>query len=241
MKRIITATFIFLSLSTVAKAQVSVGVEAGATYNTMSQYINGVDRDTEGQVGFRGGFNVNIPFGETSKFHLQPAVIFDASSGSKSTYSSQSATGTGIPVYENDMRHYRINQINVPIYFVYKAGDPIYDESHFFIGVGPSVSFTVGGSLHQIYSNALNGRERVRDNDLPLQIGTGTYKDIAPFNIGGSVMLGYEFKSGLYVKGHYTHSINNMHSMADTKNKMIAAQAGLTVGIFFKKFEKYKY
>lgn len=241
MKRTFIASLVLLSFSFLSKAQVSLGVEAGATYNTLSQHINGVDRATEGQFGFRGGFNVNIPFGETSRFHLQPAVVFDANSGSKSSYSGQSATGAGIPVYETDMRHYRVNQVNVPLYLVYKAGDPVYDEDHFFIGIGPSVSFTVGGRLHQVYSNALNGRERVQDNDLPLNVGTGMYQDFARFNIGGSVMLGYEFGSGLYVKGHYTHNINNMHPLADTKNRMQAAQAGLTVGIFFKKFQRYKY
>ncbi|HLU18018.1 MAG TPA: porin family protein [Edaphocola sp.] len=241
MKRIILGACALFGLSATAQAQMSIGIEAGATYNTLTQVINGVDRDTEGQVGARGGIIFNIPLGESSRFHLQPSLIYDAGSGSKSDYSSQTATGSGVPVYERDMRHYRINQVNLPIYLVYKFGDPIYDENHFFIGLGPSFSYTVGGRLHQIYSNWFNGRERTKDNDLPINVGEGTYKDYKEFNVGASVTLGYEFKPGIYVKGHYTYNFLNMHPLASSKNEMQAMQAGLTVGFFFKKFERYKY
>ncbi|OJV56028.1 MAG: hypothetical protein BGO31_18305 [Bacteroidetes bacterium 43-16] len=241
MKRILAATAICVAISMAAQAQVSVGLEAGATYNTLSQYIKGENRDTEGNVGFRAGFNVNIPLGEESRFHLQPALIFDGNSGSSSTYSAQSRTGAGIPFFESDSRDYRINQLQVPVMFLFKAGDPVYDKEHFFFGLGPTFAFTFSGRYHQVYSNALNGSERVKDVDAPLRIGSGNYEDYARFNIGGGAVIGYEFKSGIYLKGHYNYFFNNMHPLADSKNKMHATQAGLTLGFFFKKFEQYKY
>lgn len=241
MKRIFAATAICVAISTAADAQVSVGLEAGATYNTLTQYIKGENRDTEGKVGFRGGFNVNIPLGQESMFHLQPGLIFDGNSGSSSTYSRQSRTGAGIPFFESDTRDYRVNQLQVPVMFVFKAGDPVYDKQHFFIGVGPTFALTFSGRYHQVYSNALNGNERITEQDAPLRIGSGNYKDYAGFNVAGTAMIGYEFQSGIYLKAHYNYFLVNVHPEADSRNQMHATQAGLTMGFFFKKFEKYKY
>src|SRR5690606_38291197 len=119
--------------------------------------------------------------------------------------------------------------------------DPIYDMNHFTLGIGPSFSYTVGGRYHQVYSNSLNGSDRVQDEDIPLRIGTGTYRDYKPFNVGASIMLGYEFTNGLYLKGHYTYNFNNMNPMTDNLNQMFAQQIGVTFGYFFHKFQKYKY
>lgn len=239
MKRILLAGLLIVSSTVIAKAQVSLGLEAGATYNTLTQKIKGEDRNAEGQVGYRIGMSVNIPLSETSPFHIQTAVVFDGNSGSKSDYSNQTATGSGIPIYETDMRHFKINQINVPFYFVFKTGDPVYDKHHFFVGLGPSLSFTVGGRYHQIYSNTLNNQTRITDENPPIVIGTGQYFDFRPFNIGGSVMIGYEFNNGVYLKGHYTQNFNNMHPFADTKNVFMSTQAGLTLGYYFKTFKRY--
>jgi hypothetical protein len=241
MKRILIASILSIAFLNKSEAQVSIGIEAGATYNTLSQKVKGEERETIDRVGYRAGFNFNIPFAYESRFHLQPGIIFDGNSGSTSTYSRQSATGSGMPIYESDERNFKINQVNVPIYLVFKSGDPIYDMNHFTIGVGPSFSYTVGGRYHQVYSNSLNGSDRVQDEDIPVRIGTGTYRDYRPFNIGASIMLGYEFTNGLYLKGHYTYNVNNMNPLNDNLNQMFAQQGGITLGFFFHKFQKYKY
>lgn len=240
MKKIVT-TILGLALGVSAFAQVSIGVEAGAAYGGMTQYLNSADRNATGMVGYKGGVNVNIPLGSMSRFHLQPGVLYRGLLGSESSYYKQSATRSGTPTYESDYRKYVLNQVQVPVYFVFKSGDPEFDYNHFFVGVGPSLSYTVGGRLHQIYSNSLNGSERVRDNNDPLVIGTGEYKDIAPINVDAAVMLGYEDKSGFYIKAYGQLGLLNIHPLADSRNRFNTYEAGLSLGFFFKKFEKYKY
>lgn len=240
MKKLFT-TVAGLALSAMSFAQVSIGVEAGAAYGSMSQYINGADRSATGQVGYKAGVNVNIPFGVNSRFHLQPGVLYRGLQGSESSYYRQSATGSGIPTYESDFRKYVLNQVQVPVMFVYKGGDPEFDQQHFFVGIGPSFSYNVGGRLHQIYTNAINGNERVRDNNEPISVGKGNYDDIAPFNIDAALVVGYEFRSGFYTKAYGNLGLLNLHPMADSRNRFNTFEAGISFGFFFKKFEKYKY
>ncbi|WP_158605988.1 outer membrane beta-barrel protein [Taibaiella sp. KBW10] len=240
MKKLFT-TIIGLAASAMSFAQVSIGVEAGAAYGSMSQYINGANRNATGQVGYKAGVNVNIPLGSDSRFHIQPGVLYRGLQGSESSYYKQSATGSGAPTYESDFRKYVINQVQVPVLFVYKSGDPEYDQNHFFVGVGPSFSYNVGGRIHQIYKNALNGNERTRDNNDPIAIGKGNYKDVAPLNIDAALILGYEFKSGFYTKAYGQYGLVNIHPMADSRNQFTTFEAGISFGFFFKKFQKYKY
>lgn len=241
MKYFIPTVCLILFSTFSSNAQVDIGIEGGASYNTMLQKINGSNRSTQGQVGYNAGFSLNIPFNYGSRFHVKTGIIFDANTGSESTFKNQSATGSGVPIYADDFRKYRINSLVVPAYVVFKSGDPIFDYQHFFVGLGVSLAYTVGGKFHQIYTNSLNGNPRTTDNNgKPLRIGTGHYSDYTAFNMGGGATIGYEFSNGMYAKAHYTQYFLNTNPLQNSNNIFYSAQAGLSLGYYFHTFKSYK-
>lgn len=232
------SSLLALTVGCLAHAQISVGVEAGPTYGIMSQEIDGVLRDAKGQPGYKAGANVNFPLG-SGRFNLQTGIYFNANVGSSTFYSRQSATGSGIPTYEKDSRKYNFNQLQFPLWFTIKTGSIEYDKNHFFFGLGPILSFTVGGRYHQIYTNAINGDERVHDYDRPILIGAGNTYDIAPFNLNLGANLGYEFGFGLYTRLQGNIGMINMHPQASSRNQFNTYEVGFSVGYYFKRFDSY--
>ncbi|HRP90078.1 MAG TPA: outer membrane beta-barrel protein [Edaphocola sp.] len=241
MKLFITTACLALFSAFQTNAQINIGIEGGASFNNMTQKINGSYRNNQGQVGYNGGFSVNIPLQYGSHFHIKTGLLFDANSGSESNYSSQSATGSGVPIYEEDYRKYRVNSLMLPAYLVYKTGDPIYDHNHLFVGIGAAFAYTVGGQFHQIYTNRLNGNPRTRDNNgAPLRIGTGHFKDYYDFNLGLGATIGCEFSNGMYAKAHYTQFVINTNPLKNSNNVFYASQAGLSIGYYFHTFKSNK-
>ena len=237
MKKIFSS-LLALTIAGLAQAQISVGVEGGPTWGVMTQKIDGVLRDAKEQVGYKAGALVNIPLG-MGRFNIQSGVFFNGNVGSSSTYARQSATGSGIPTYEKDSRKYNFNQLDIPLWLAVKVGSVEYDKNHFFFGLGPTFSFTVGGRYHQIYTNAINGDERVHDYDRPILIGMGNAYDIAPFNLKMGAHIGYEFGFGLFTRLQGNVGLINMHPDASINNQFNTYEIGFTVGYFFKKFDNY--
>jgi hypothetical protein len=209
-------------------AQVKLGPEAGVTYNTMLQKINGVDYDTKYQFGVRMGAVVDIPL--SPALYLQPGVAFSAYNGGKSTYTRYYASGEGIPTRVYDQREYQVSYINIPVYFMYKTGRN-FDDNHFFVGLGPFMNIAIAGRFDQIYTTTLNGLDRPVYYDRALNIGDFKQQDDhRRIDVGVNVMLGYEFSNGLFFRGYYGTGLLNMAPGADMDNRFRHMGGGLTVG-----------
>lgn len=232
MKKILS----ILALSgvcSVALAQPSfkIGPEAGITYNNMSQRIDGINRGTDFQLGYRAGAAVDLQL--SNHFFLQSGLFVSGLNGSESFYESRSFTGAGTPISFSDRRQYSVTYLQVPVYAMLKTGKE-YDDPHFFFGVGPYFAAGIGGNFKQTYSTSLNGVERPENYDYALLFGNDRDKDqLRAFDLGAGATLGYEAPFGLYFRAQYSIGLLNVAPSGNADNEFRQQAFGLSVGYLF--------
>lgn len=211
-----------------ATAQIKIGPEVGATYNTMLQKINGNTYDTKYQFGVRMGAVVDIPL--NSFFYIQPGLNFSAYNGATSTFSNYYASGDGIPTRVYDQREYQVSYVQAPVYFMFKTGRE-FDDNHFFAGIGAFLNVAVAGRFDQTYTTTLNGLDRPVYYDRAINLGDFKQQDDhRTIDVGVNLMMGYEFKNGLFFRGYYGTGLLNMAPGADANNNFRHMGGGISVG-----------
>lgn len=222
-----------LGAGTMAFAQPSlkIGPEVGITYTNMSQRLEGVNRATNFQLGYRLGANLDLQF--TDHFFMQAGLFLSGMNGSESFYEDFSFTGAGTPISYSDRRQYSVTYLQVPVYAMLKTGKE-YDDRHFFFGVGPYIAAGIGGNYKQTYSTTLNGVERPQNYDHSLLFGNDRDKDqVRPFDLGAAVIIGFEAPFGLYFKAQYSIGLLNIAPDGDSDHVFRNQAFGLSVGYLF--------
>lgn len=232
MKRILSIAAL-ASIGLNASAQdIKIGPELGATFVTMSQKINGENRETDYQVGFKIGVSTDFQFNEW--FSLQPALHLSVNNGTESFYERTFKTGSGLPAAERDRRNYQVTYLQLPVYAVYKTGKE-FDDPHFFFGLGPSFNYAIGGQFKQEYTTSLNGVDIPKRTEYSIPFGNDRTKDrLRPFDISANVTVGYETPFGLYFRAHYGIGLLNVAPSGNSDNCFRNSGGGLSVGFFFK-------
>ncbi len=212
---------------------VKLGPEAGVTYITMLQHIEGKDYTTAFQTGARIGGVVDVEFG-SGKFYIQPGLSLMFNNGTKSTYENYFETGVHIPSSLHDIREYHIMTLTAPVYFVYKTGN-YYDAPHFMVGLGGYIGANVGGRYKQDYTTVLNGDRRTAHYDRPAYIGyIRTDDDIAIWDAGVSAMVGYEFLNGFFLRGYGNYGLMNQSPAQKKGDNMFQnIGGGISIGLLF--------
>ena len=223
----------FVGLASSAIAQtIKVGPELGATYNTMFQKINDQSRETNFQVGFKVGGVADFQFGD--HFSLQPGLFLSVNNGTESYYQRSFKTGAGTPSSEQDRRNYQVTYLQLPIYAMYKTGKE-FDDPHFFIGIGPSVNYAIGGRFKQEFVNSLNGVPVPKRYDYSIPLGNDRVKDrLRPFDLAANVTVGYETPFGLFFRGYYSIGLLNVAPSGNSENCFRNSGFGLSAGWLFK-------
>lgn len=231
MKKILSIVTL-LGLGTATFAQgIKVGPEAGVTLVTMSQKLNDASRQTDYQVGFRIGGTADFQFNEY--FSIQPGAFLSINNGTESYYERNFKSGSGVPTSQRDRRNYSVTYIQVPVYALYKTGKE-YDDPHFFVGIGPSFNFAVGGRFKQEYSNVLNGIGTPTRYDYSIPVGNDRVKDkIRLFDISANATVGYELPIGLYFRAYYGIGLLNVAPGGNSENCFRNSGGGISVGFFF--------
>lgn len=121
----LTITILLMSALTVHAQKSSIGIQAGATYSTVTFSDGGDTESQKYKTGFTLGVTMDKAIGK--KLYLQPALNF-VQKGMKSKY-SESGKAT-------------LNYVELPFNFVYRAKK----ESGFFIGAGPSLGIGINGT-----------------------------------------------------------------------------------------------
>lgn len=236
MKKIFT-TLLGVALGFTAMAQVRIGVEGGATYNMMSQRIEGVDREVDNQFGYRAG--VNLDFGIASNLSIQTGVFLNANVGSKSFFNDRTYLGSGIPVQLTDNRQYKITQLQIPAYIVYRTGDDQYNDPKVTFGVGPYIGFNLGGNFNQRYIRTTNGEDRMQRIDRSLAVGTGFHDDVSYIDFGAAAMIGFELPMGIYIRGQFNYGLLDQYANKIGDNSFKVMSGGLSVGFNLFRSENY--
>ena len=196
MKNFILTLLVLITLFPFAKAQkASFGVTAGTTFSQVRLSDNESKDNTNYLFGFSAGVTADLPLGKN--FSFQPALQFLQKGGrEKSDFFGNDATIT-----------IRLNYLDLPLNFLYRAPGT---NGHFVVGLGPSVSVGLSGK------DKISSSDGTEEEDIHFGSGSDHLK---AFELGGNILMGYEWKSGFSVQANYNHGLSNNSNDSDTKWK----------------------
>lgn len=184
MKKIMITMLVCISILPFANAQKSkFGFTAGGTFGWMrNEDENGLKTVSGVLPAFSFGVVGDIPVG--SKFSFQPALSF-LQKGMANSDNGNSST-------------MRLNYLELPLNFLYKAPGT---KGHFVIGLGPSFSYGLSGTVSATY-NGQSGSSNVHFGN--------SEEDFKAFEISGNILAGYEWKSGFFMQVNYNMGFSNL-------------------------------
>jgi hypothetical protein len=232
---------VFLALSLVtmsvigAQAQTSFGIHAnGILANAKGEYKddNGNTQDVEGKNRFswKAGVFANVPLSESFSFMPQLNLL---SKGTKvdQTY-SDNVLGTTFSI--NAKGESKLTYLELPLYFVYNS----YSETGgFFGGVGPVVSYGLGGKENVTTTTTMgsNSEKTSGSYDVKFDGKENTEADevshYKALDFGAGIIAGYRLANGLFINAHYNLGLSNISPDKDSKVKN--NYVGFGIGYFF--------
>ena len=226
MKKIFLAFLMSASVYAL-QAQSSFGVHAnGIMANAKDETDGSESTDTKYRFSWKAGLVASVPLTDQISFAPQLNLL---SKGFKID-ESQSFEGMTVSVKAETQLTY----LELPLNFVYHANTP---EEGFFVGLGPSVSYGVGGKAKFDYN--LAGMSGSEESDIKFD---GEKNDqssdnipetihLKAFEFGGNVIAGYRLSSGLFIQANYNQGFSNISPDDGTKIKN--RYFGLGIGYFF--------
>jgi hypothetical protein len=230
----------FLALSLVAisfvgaQAQTSIGIHANgilASFKAEGPDENGQTQKIEAKNRFswKGGLFASVPLGETFAFMPQLNVV---SKGGKinETETTQVFGSTITTKFDGEVKH---TYVELPLYLAYNN---ISETGGFFGGVGPVVSYGIGGKEKYTVSQTFGGStqsatesSKVKfDGKKNAQDEDAHYKGI---EFGAGVIAGYRLASGLFINAQYNLGLSNVSP--EDNSKMKNKYVGFGIGYFF--------
>lgn len=200
-----------------ASGQVSFAPEAGLTLSSQRQKyeIMGQNGTETGKIlpGVRLGIVADISVSD--HFAVQPGLFYSLNRTKFEDYLVNGLTVSNT-----------IHNIQLPVYFLYQSGSP--NEGRFFAGAGPYFSYAIAGKMK-------SDAPLIGENEQDIQFGDDNDDDQHPFDIGGSVTLGYTLPMGLYFRGSYNLGLANLQPQGDSDNSLKNTSFSISIGYFFGK------
>jgi hypothetical protein len=187
------------------------GFTAGASFSNYNSKVDGESDNGNSLTGITAGAFVDVPVGQ--HFSFQPAVNF-VQKGTKDEFT------------EGDFKEtikLSVNCIEMPLNFLYNSNG---DKGNYFIGVGPSFSFSLSGKLK--YDN---GTDSESEN---LTFGNGEEDALKAFDFGANFMTGYCFKNGLQVSANYNAGLTNLVPGGSDNGTVKSHYFGIKLGYLLK-------
>jgi hypothetical protein len=201
MRKIFLATIFSVATFAVVNAQATFGIHAAGVLNNTEFKTSGVTIKSDSKLGWKVGAVANVPMAGTIAFMPQLNVL-----------SKQSKLSEGSDKVDLSMTY-----VELPLNFVYNSGG-------FFVGVGPSVAFGIGGKFKSGSDKAdikFDGKKDATDDKVHLKA----------LDFGGQAIAGYKLPSGLFFNVHYNLGFSNISpdDEGTVKNKYF----GFGLGYFF--------
>lgn len=156
---------------TTTRGTTSLGLRAGVNFQTISgQDAAGSNLDNNIRTGFHAGLNAELPLSASS--YLQPGILFSQKGAEFSQH--------------NEELH--VDYLEVPVNFLYK---PTAGTGRLLLGVGPYIGFGIGGK----YEWADGSETDIRFKNKVPSNGDGNYYYMRSLDIGGNILIGYEFSN----------------------------------------------
>ena len=173
-----------VSLLPLAKAQkTKFGFIAGGTLGwERNESETGVTNTSGTVVGFSAGVAGDIPLGK--EFSIQPSLSF-----------LQKGQSHAEQDFDFTMR---LNYLELPINFIYRAPGK---DGHFIVGLGPSFSYGLSGKI--------NVKDNGQTSSGDVHFGN-SQEDYKPFEFGGNILAGFEWRSGFFFQVNYNMGFSNL-------------------------------
>jgi hypothetical protein len=196
------------------RSMVHFGLEGGGNLNNLYDRDKDFETSDMIKVGFHGGVNVNVEMGK--RWLFQPGVRY-IMKGAELTSTSQSGLVT---TEHKDKLTY--HYVEVPVNFVYNAGD--WGTSHLIIGGGPYVSRLVNAQNKTKDKIKGPDGEVIQTGQHSVPIGNPDQAgNLRPIDAGAGAFIGYQGKSGVYIKGGAEFGLVDMErntaTLSQFKNK----------------------
>lgn len=225
-KFIFSAAVIFAAFSANAQNKTmspnKIGLQAGTTFSTYNEeFPNNVERKSDSKFGFTVGAVADIDFGNSVSF--RPELNF-IQKGGEQKYSLNPNTKL--------QEELTLNYIQLSPNFVYNfaAG-----TGKFFIGVGPELSFGLGGkSKTEINTTGTTTTTTRTNTDVKFDSkpNSGGVRHLKSVDYGANALIGYKFMNGLFLSGGYTAGLNNLSNENNSSFKN--GGINLKIGYMFK-------
>ena len=225
-KFIFSAVVIFTAISVNAQNKTvsanKFGIQAGTNFSTYNEeFPNNVERKSDSKLGFTIGALADIDFGNSVSF--RPELNF-IQKGGEQKYNFNANTKV--------QEELTLNYIQFSPNFVYNftAG-----MGQFFIGVGPELSFGLGGkSKTEVNTSGTTTITTRTETDVKFDSkkNAAGVRHLKSVDYGANAILGYKFNNGLFLRGGYTAGLNNLSYEDNSSFK--TGGINLKVGYMFK-------
>ncbi|KMQ68334.1 hypothetical protein ACM39_07375 [Chryseobacterium sp. FH2] len=191
------------------KEPVRFGIKGGANASQFSEQELSAKNQ---KIGFNAGVFVNIPL--SSKFAVQPEVLYNQLGAKSVVSSSEVTTGDTTVKTKSDAKAY-LNYISVPLMVQFKPTQNFYFEA------GPEFSYFLDGkNKGETVTTTTTGSSTATKTE---SYSTSIDKDdVKKFNVGLGLGLGYYFTPNLGINARYvnslTHIANNSGVAEQDKN-----------------------
>ncbi len=206
-KLILSAAVIIAAIG--ANAQNKIGLQAGTSFSTYNEeFPNNVERKSDSKFGFTVGAVADVDFGNSVSF--RPELNFIQKGG------EQKFSPTTNSTFQEELT---LNYIQLSPNFIYNfsAG-----TGKFFIGVGPELSFGLGGKSKTEFSTTgttNSSSSSKTDVKFDSKKSSGGVRHLKSIDYGANALLGYKFNNGLMLSTGYTAGLNNLSNEDNTSFK----------------------
>ena len=162
-------------LTTVSKAQTSVGITAGTSFANMNVKSEGVTISPKLKTGFTSGVTVSVAMGKNFMFrpelnYVQKGTVIEA---------------------EGDKMNVTLNYVEHPINFVYNTSNT---KGKFFVGGGPSIAYGISGKYSGSEEGDIKFGSGEEDNFKPFEFGVNA---LAGYQFSKGVFFTANYNFGL--------------------------------------------
>ena len=193
MKKYSFTAIIICLISLSANAQkVRIGMNAGVTMGNMTFKEDNEKETSKLNPGVTAGIAVDIPLGKN--FSVQPGANY-LMKGGREEYSDN-----GFTIKEKMNMSY----LEFPVHLLYNTRGA---KGNFFAGLGITGAFGISGK-YKIEEDGEKETEKI-------YFGSEDDDDFKAAEIGGSVLTGYTFPSGLTLSAGYNIGLNNVSNYED--------------------------
>jgi len=215
MKKILVLAVLILAFDFCGFSQKArFGINGGGTFSYMESTYQGRKEIIDGiKAGMTVGVVTEVPI--ACGFYVAPSLNFTQKGGNhRYIYGPYTFEGSRT-----------LNYAELLVYLLYRSQ---IGNGYFFGGLGPSVSYGLGGKN----KDDVNFGGQVMTQTDKIEFGNSEDDDYKPIDLGANAVAGYEFASGVFFAVNYNLGLNNLVDNGDENSTAKTRYFGLRIGYF---------